>query len=172
MPLNQIVQELATVSGFLQPNNVLVTIVGQVVSCVPQVQVAPAYVLNRKPAGSSAAMSAGAFTCDLPGLYQATTTNAGNAITLWAIAAPAALFAVTAPTQSGGNTNPNAPKNPYGLQALQAIMNFAFGSWSASTFAATVEQATPAWPFGFNGALLGGSATSMLPWAAYGPAYP
>jgi hypothetical protein len=167
----QTISDLAVVGGF-NSSGIQVAVVGSTVSCVPQIQVAPGYTLTRKPATSSASMSAGSFTADVPGLYQISVVNAGNTIALNLIAAPAAMFAITVGSGTGTNAPAKNP-NPYGISPLAAILTYSIGQWTAATFLATVEAQPSAvgYPFGFSGALLGGAATSVLPWTVWGPSH-
>jgi hypothetical protein len=104
----------------------------------------PSYAIARKPAGSSASLTGGTFTADLPGLYVCTVTIGAVAQTVSVIALSATAFAL--------KNSAGAPLNFLALFTTNA-------GWNATTFTATVESASPV-AGGITPALFGGSNNS------------
>jgi hypothetical protein len=124
--------------------------------------VAPAYAITRQPSGGTAAISSttGAFSSpmNVPGLYVCTATQGGVTRTVYLVAVPVALL-----SQAAGNSGKTVT-----LEHVHQLLVQTQGQWSATTFAASVEAASPGPSYGFNPVLFGAASAQLgVNWAAY-----
>jgi hypothetical protein len=170
MPIaGQLSSELAQMNGI--PDSGVATFVVGSSPSIPfssPLVASPSYTLSRQPSGGTAAINAstGIFSSglSLPGLYQVSASN-GVARVVNLVAVPAGLLALFV-----GNSGRNVTLS----HVLQFLVQTQ-GSWSATTFAASVENANyggsasaPGASFGFNGILTGGASAQLgVNWALY-----
>lgn len=96
-------QELLSIPGVMD-DGLLGVVVGDAINLtLPTTVAAQTTALTRKPAGSSASVSANGWTCDVAGYFQATVSVAGVSRAILAVAFPISVLTA--------KVNPNDPNS-------------------------------------------------------------